>query len=199
MWIRIRPYIKATWPLSCHIFLSPRLFVHRFNQVSNKDTVQVRDHSVFAPSQWEATLQCYTIISHWLGAYRMFPASPALVVLCVGKTLVDSLHHIMSLSGGRTSTAGLCLFLFFTWLSPWTSSQVARKLVALMLMWLVGYDSYKNMYDNRNVHLYFTDFITHHMAVIFTPFSVRTLMKIRCIHWAFNTQCLNLWGVPQGM
>ena len=115
-----------------------------------------------------------TVLHHHLSLvgciYRMLPANPALVVLCVGKTLVDSVHHIMSLSGGRTSTAGLCLFLFFTWLSPWTSSQVARKLVALMLMWWVGYDSYKNMYENRNVHLYFTDFITYHMAVIFTPF-----------------------------
>ena len=68
MWIRIRHYIKATWPLECLISLSPRLFAHTLNQVSNKDTVQVRDHSVFAPGQWEAMLQCNTI-SHWLSAY----------------------------------------------------------------------------------------------------------------------------------
>ena len=42
------------------------------------------------------------------------------------------------------------------------------------------WDLYKNMYENRNVYLYFTDFIMYHMTVIFTSFSAQTLKKIRC-------------------
>ena len=31
-----------------------------------------RDHIVYAPSQWEPTLQ-YNVVSHWLGAYPKWP------------------------------------------------------------------------------------------------------------------------------
>ena len=33
--------------------------------------VQNRDHFVYAPSQWETTLQC-NVVSHWLGAYTKY-------------------------------------------------------------------------------------------------------------------------------
>ena len=32
----------------------------------------IKDHFVYAPSQWETTLQC-NIDSHWLGAYTTYP------------------------------------------------------------------------------------------------------------------------------
>ena len=35
---------------------------------SNINTRCHRDHFVYAPSQWEMTLQC-NVVSHWLGAY----------------------------------------------------------------------------------------------------------------------------------
>ena len=40
------------------------LFMHLIDIFS-----QYRDHFLYAPSQWEATLQC-NIVSHWLCAYR---------------------------------------------------------------------------------------------------------------------------------
>ena len=30
--------------------------------------IEIRDHFVYAPNQWETTLHC-TVVSHWLGAY----------------------------------------------------------------------------------------------------------------------------------
>ena len=38
---------------------------------------QCRDHFVYAPSQWEATLPC-NVVSHWLGAYTKWSPPPAL-------------------------------------------------------------------------------------------------------------------------
>ena len=121
LWIRIRHYIKATWLLGCLTFLSDRLFVHKLKQVNNKGPVQVRDHSVYAPGQWEAILQCNTI-SHWSGPVHIqnvpcrsylggslcgkntggFPTSPwwrhqmetfsALRAICAGNSPVNSPH-----------------------------------------------------------------------------------------------------------
>ena len=42
-----------------------------FNQLCTKTSTRkymCRDHLVYAPSQWETTLQC-NVVSHWLGAY----------------------------------------------------------------------------------------------------------------------------------
>ena len=54
---------------------------------------------------------------------------------------------------------------------------MTRKLVGLMLMWRVGYDGYTNMYENRNVHLYFINFFMYHMAVILHHFLYRHKRK----------------------
>ena len=94
----------------------------------------------------------------------MFPASPALVLLCVGKALVDSQHHSMShviMVVGPVLQGFACVFVL-TWLSPWTNSQMARKSSGIDAHLMSGlWDLYKNMYENRNVYLYFTDFIMY--------------------------------------
>ena len=152
----IRHYIKATWPLRCFLMLSPRLFGHRLNQLNNKDPVHVRDHSVLAPGQWGATLQCRTI-SHCLGAYTEY----SLKVLPWWFFVWEKHQWIPCITSWGYQVVGPALWLVFlllTWLRPWTNSQRARKLMALMLMWWVSYDGNKNMYQNRNVHLYLTDF-----------------------------------------
>ena len=41
-----------------------------------------RVHFVYAPSQWETTLQC-NVVSHWLVAYKKVPACSPPVILCI--------------------------------------------------------------------------------------------------------------------
>ena len=130
MWIRIRHYIKASWPLGCLIFLSPRLFVYRLNKVSKKDTVQIRDHSVFAPSQWEATLSCYSVTPSLIGSVLI---QNVLCKSCLGGSLCGkktdgfpASHHEL-IRGVGLALQGFACFLL-TWLSPWTNSQVVRKI-----------------------------------------------------------------------
>ena len=42
---------------------------------------QHRDHFVYAPSQWETTLQC-NVVPHWLDTHKMIPANTG-IILCM--------------------------------------------------------------------------------------------------------------------
>ena len=168
----------------CLIFLSHLLFVHRIHQVNNKDTVHVRDHSVFVPCLWEATLQCKTI-SHWSGAYTecslqvqswwcflwekywWIPRITSLGYQCIGPELQGF----------------ACVFvvnLIKQWIGQknyWHWCLCDEWAMMVIQIWM-----------GMEMYIYiFTDFIMYHIT------------KIRCIHWAFNTQCLDLWGLSQGM
>ena len=120
-----------------------------------------------------------TVLHHHLslvgGIYRMFPASPALVLLCVGKALVDSQHHSMRLSRWYDLYCmALLLFLLLTWLSPWTNSHVVRKNSDIDAHLMSGlWDLYKYMYENRNIYLYFTNFIMYHIPVNMTEMGLK--------------------------
>ena len=57
-----------------------------------------RDHFVYAPSQWETTLQC-NVVSHWLGTYTKLSLDRHSVQLCTGKRINSYQPEI--------------------WLSPW--------------------------------------------------------------------------------
>ena len=52
-----------------YVWLSPTSFCCHCCTVCN---ILYRDHFMYAPSQWETTLQC-NVVSHWLGAYTNDP------------------------------------------------------------------------------------------------------------------------------
>ena len=55
-------------PIQWHTYPPPDLNKSKrclFSSVSGSSS---RDHFVYAPNQWETTLQC-NVVSHWLGAY----------------------------------------------------------------------------------------------------------------------------------
>ena len=58
-----------------------------------------RDHFVYAPSQWETTLQC-NVVSHWLGHTKNNPRKSQLLTTAIPKLTDDSAphHHIIQLS-----------------------------------------------------------------------------------------------------
>ena len=94
----------------------------------------------------------------------MFPASSALVLLCVGKALVDSQHHIMSqviMVVGPVLQGFACVFVF-NLIKPLNKQSSGQKNSGSAAHLMSGlWDLYKNMYENRNVYLYFTDFIMY--------------------------------------
>ena len=58
-------YTWFCWALSCCGYAMTLLWIHGHNLPISP--CLPRNHFVFAPSQWEMTLQC-NVISHWLGA-----------------------------------------------------------------------------------------------------------------------------------
>ena len=57
-----------------------------------------RDHSVYAPSQWETVLQC-NAVSHWLGSYTEW----SLLTVCPPQETLQLLWPLMKIHNTRTT------------------------------------------------------------------------------------------------
>ena len=80
----------------------------------------LRDHFVYAPSQWETTLQC-NVVSHWLGAYTKW----SLLSMCSQWLHCFSLQWLLVLSCGDRAYNGLHCLAFFrgAWDHPQSSAM----------------------------------------------------------------------------
>ena len=61
-----------------------------------------RDHFVYAPNQWETTLQC-NVVSHWLGAFTRWSLNIQTICTEVKGSFICWIHPSTSHQGHRTS------------------------------------------------------------------------------------------------
>ena len=62
-------YNVLLYEVKCRWLTDPHMVSNILVKIASENGLISRDHSVYAPNQWEMTLHC-NVISHWLGAYR---------------------------------------------------------------------------------------------------------------------------------
>ena len=77
-----------------------RPFCLGLNELNNDDSVlwqqvvsQRGYHFVYAPSQWETTLQC-NAVSHWLGSYTKWSLQQEALQQDFQEKVFESVHHL---------------------------------------------------------------------------------------------------------
>ena len=133
-----------------------------------------RDHFVYAPSQWETTLQC-NVVSHWMGPYTKL----SLLVLVImvtslnGNIFLITNHLCGELTGPRwipRTTASDAELWFFSLICIWINGWVKNREAGYLRRYRAHYDvTVMVLEPNRQKAIIWTNDdqdLWHHMALL---------------------------------
>ena len=136
-----------------------------------------RDYFVYAPSQWETTLQC-NVVSHWLGA-------------CTDCFCVYMVYSLLSNDVSMILSNGRARYISVAWYQAGTKTSPEPTLMQFSFGWnhnhVTRVNEYKNIviYDHKQVqypcHRLGMQILSH----IYLNFSVRSMKHMEFLTSAF--------------
>ena len=124
-------------------------------QTLQRTTVLDRDHYVYAPNQWETTLQC-NVVSHWLGAYTKWFLLAVHHKKCmyahgsralpISSSITSLMIHVIVL---LTFVIGASLALGQPWM--YIANKTKDNITIMPIIWFIPYWMYQDLFDSKCV------------------------------------------------